>query len=335
MLRALQLAWEGFGQTYPNPPVGAVITRGGALVGEGYHRFAGGPHAEIEAIRDAGIVVDKGPESFENASMAVTLEPCSHYGKTGPCAERLAALHFNDVQIATLDPTPKVNGKGVNILRDAGVCVEGLGDTSEYARVARALMHPFWVRERSAKPYVIVKIAIGHKGTMCNDSRGALPITSDASRYMVHQLRAKVDAIAVGASTALRDNPCLDVRFGIGAKNPERRVLTRSHGFDCSTLKMFEVKAKDRGKSKVMVDATPGGFALRELAREGITSLLVEAGPTLFSAMLKASVVDELWVFQSPNTHEGIGVQDVLAENAMQLACVRDVGPDTLQVYLR
>jgi len=214
MQRALDLARRAEGRTRPNPAVGAVVVRDGEVVGEGFHPAAGEPHAEIFALREAG-------DKARGADLYVTLEPCSHQGRTGPCAEAVIAAGIGRVIIGTPDPNPLVSGRGMARMKDAGIPVVcGVLEDE-----CRRLIAPFAKHVVSGLPYLILKSAItldGFTATASGDSRW---ITNSASRLHVHRLRNRVDAIMVGIGTVLADNPQLTTRLPEGGRDPLRIVV--------------------------------------------------------------------------------------------------------------
>ena len=227
MRRALALARRGEGHTRPNPPVGAVIVRRGAVIGEGYHHAAGQPHAEIEAIRACR-------QHPRGATLYVTLEPCSTAGCTPPCTDRILAEGFARVCVGCTDPNPKHAGRGIDILRQAGIPV----DTGVCERDCRALIAPFARRITTALPWVTLKLALTLDGRLADRKGRSKWITGEPARAWVQQLRRRADAILVGAGTVMADDPELRCRLpragaawrvivdADGALSPDRRVLT-------------------------------------------------------------------------------------------------------------
>jgi diaminohydroxyphosphoribosylaminopyrimidine deaminase/5-amino-6-(5-phosphoribosylamino)uracil reductase len=265
MLRALELAERGRGSTHPNPVVGAVVVREGAVVGEGWHERAGGPHGEVVALAAAG-------ERARGATLYVTLAPCARHGRTPPCVDAVLAAGVVRVVVGVDDPTQE----GVARLRAAGVEIEVL-DLWE-ARVANEA----WLRWAAAgRPFVTYKVAVTLDGRVTlPDSRW---ISSEESRRLVHELRARSDAVAVGMGTYRADAPRLTAR-GVGAARQPRRLVFGSG----PVAEGFELVAG------------PLDAALRRLADEGVQSLLLEGGPTLATAFLREGLVDKLLVFVAP-----------------------------------
>jgi diaminohydroxyphosphoribosylaminopyrimidine deaminase/5-amino-6-(5-phosphoribosylamino)uracil reductase len=269
--RALELAERGRGTTHPNPIVGAVLVRDGEVVGEGWHERAGGPHAEVAALAAAG-------ERARGATLYVTLEPCSHHGRTPPCTDALIEAGVVRVVAGAADPNPEVDGRGLERLRGAGVEVELI---DSFAARRQNEGWRTWVRE--GRPFVTYKVAV----TL--DARVAVPgvrwVTGEESRRLVHQLRAVSDAVAVGMGTVRADDPRLDAR-GVDARRQPRRL------------------AFGRGPlpagSELELRSGPLAEELRALGAEGVQTLLLEGGPTLATAFLEAGLVDKLLVFVAP-----------------------------------
>ena len=304
MRRALALARRGWAQTAPNPMVGAVIVRDGAIVGEGFHARYGGEHAEPVALAAAG-------ERARGATMYVTLEPCAHHGKRPPCAPAVAAAGIARVVIATADPNPVATG-GAELLRASGVAVE-VGVAGDEARELNA---PFLHRFACDRPWVTLKLATSIDGAITDAARSAGWLTGAESRREVHRQRAGADAIAVGIGTVLADDPLLTVR---GVRKPRTapiRVI-----FDRSARLSLESRLVRSVKSAPIIAITDGSApareqalaragatvltvtgttdALRALKDRGVDSLYVEGGAGLAGALLDANAVDRLVIFRS------------------------------------
>jgi diaminohydroxyphosphoribosylaminopyrimidine deaminase / 5-amino-6-(5-phosphoribosylamino)uracil reductase len=272
--RALELAERGRGTTAPNPVVGAVLVRDGEVVGEGWHERPGGPHAEVAALAAAG-------ERARGATLYVTLEPCAHHGRTPPCVDAVAAAGVSRVVAAVGDPDPRTNGTGFERLRAAGIDVELAGGELEWR--ARVQNEGFRTWASLGRPFVLCKLAV----TL--DGRATVPgsrwVSGEESRRRVHELRARMDAVAVGTGTARADAPRLTAR-GVGAEcQPRRLAFGRGPLPDGSDLEL-----------------RPGPLAeeLARLADEGVQSLLLEGGPTLATAFLADELVDRLMLFVAP-----------------------------------
>jgi diaminohydroxyphosphoribosylaminopyrimidine deaminase/5-amino-6-(5-phosphoribosylamino)uracil reductase len=273
--RALELAERGRGTTHPNPVVGAVLVRDGEIVGEGWHERKGGPHAEVVALDDAG-------ERARGATLYVTMEPCAHHGTTPPCTQAVLRAGVAKVVAGSLDPNPEARG-GLDVLRAAGVDVE-LQDS--FAVRAQNEAWRTWVSKQ--RPFVVLKLA------QTLDGRVSVPgtdrwISGPDSRRRVHQLRAQVDAVAVGMGTVRVDNPQLTAR-DVGAERQPRRLVF------------------GHGPSELEVRSGPLETELRALADEGVQSLLLEGGPTLATSFLREGYVDKLLFFVAPEI-AGAGLQ--------------------------
>ncbi len=312
MQLALDLAAEGIGRTAPNPPVGAVIVRDGEVVGRGFHPRAGQPHAEVFALRDAG-------ELARGATVYVTLEPCSHFGKTPPCADALIAAGVAAVVIGTVDPNPKVAGTGIQKLRDAGIAVE----VGVLAAECQRLIAPFKKHILTGLPYSIYKAAMtldGHTATGSGDSRW---ISGEESRLRVHQLRDRVNAIVIGSGTACADDPQLTTRLPDAAGHDPLRVVVDSQlkidpacrmlTQTSSAATLIATTSTDREKISRLQKAgaevlylaplrgkVPLRELWRELGRRNVQRLLVEGGSGLAAALLAEQLIDQLIVFVAP-----------------------------------
>ncbi|MBO7393817.1 MAG: bifunctional diaminohydroxyphosphoribosylaminopyrimidine deaminase/5-amino-6-(5-phosphoribosylamino)uracil reductase RibD [Abditibacteriota bacterium] len=299
MERALELAAKG--RTSPNPKVGCVIVRDDVVVGEGFHPKAGMPHAEVYALRDAG-------DKAKGAEMYVTLEPCSHYGKTPPCANAVVAAGIRNVYVAMTDPDEKVSGRGIKILRDAGIEVE-IGDCGDKARK----LNESYIKHRTTgMPFVILKSAMTLDGRIATATGDSKWISCDKSRKFVHEMRAEVDAVLVGAGTARTDDPMLNARLENETLYPKRVVVTKSGNLP--DLKMFH----EPGETIVAV--TGGALPslncrvlraenlkdlFRRLGEEGVLSVLIEGGGETAWSALNEGVVDKVVYFYSPRLMGG------------------------------
>jgi diaminohydroxyphosphoribosylaminopyrimidine deaminase/5-amino-6-(5-phosphoribosylamino)uracil reductase len=313
MLRALELAEKGRGRTAPNPSVGAVIVKDDQVVGEGFHPKAGMPHAEVYALEQAGA-------KAQGADIYVTLEPCSHTGRTPPCARALIAAGIKRVFVAIVDPDPRVSGAGITLLREAGIAVE-VGLCRDQAA---ELIAGFSKHLRSGHPWTIYKAAMtldGHTATAVGDSRW---ISCEESRLRVHRLRNRVEAIMVGIETVLKDNPLLNVRLPHEiTRDPLRVVVDSRLRFPLQAKMLTQSSAaatliatccNDRGRINALTAAGAEVLVLPadhegrvnllalwdELGRRHIQHLLLEGGSTLATAAWKACLIDELMVFMAP-----------------------------------
>jgi diaminohydroxyphosphoribosylaminopyrimidine deaminase/5-amino-6-(5-phosphoribosylamino)uracil reductase len=273
--RALELAERGRGKTRPNPVVGALVVKDGELVGEGWHERAGGPHAEIVALEQAA-------GHARGATMIVTLEPCCFTGLTGPCCERIIEAGIARVVAAADDPNPKVSGSGLARLREAGLEVE-LAE-GELAFQARRQNEAWRTWIAAGRPFVTYKVAATLDGRVTLP--GARWLSGEASRRLVHELRASSDAVAVGMGTVLADSPRLDAR-DVGARRQPRRLA-------------FGKGPLPQG-SELELRSGPIAEELAALAKGGVQSLLLEGGPTLATAFVEADLVDKLLVFVTPH----------------------------------
>ena len=309
MARALRLAERGRYTAHPNPMVGCVLVRDGDIVGEGWHRAAGEAHAEINALRAAG-------DSANGATAYVTLEPCSHDGKTPPCAPALIDAGVAQVVIAMQDPFPAVSGSGVAALEQAGIAVRsGLMQAA-----AEALNAGFLSRVRDGRPFVRLKVGTSLDGAIAMNSGESQWITGPAARADVQRLRARSGAILTGIGTVLADDPALTVRdagVDTDGRQPVRAVLdtTLRMPLSASMLDMpgatviyctDDERQASLASAEVVKVAAQGehvdvAAVLKDLARREINDVLVEAGPTVSGAMLANRLVDELVIYQAPH----------------------------------
>jgi len=268
--RALELAERGRGTTHPNPVVGAVVVRDGEVVGEGWHERKSEPHAEVVALDAAG-------ERGRGATLYVTMEPCTHHGTTPPCTDAVLAAGVAKVVAGSLDPNPEASG-GLEVLRAAGVDVE---HADSFA--ARAVNEAWRTWVAQARPFVILKLAVTLDGRVAVP--GARWISGEESRRRVHELRAEVDAVAVGMGTVRADDPELTARDVDAHKQPRRLAFGSGPLPEGSQLELRSGKLEDE---------------LRALATEGVQSLLLEGGPSLAESFLRADLVDKLLLFVAP-----------------------------------
>ncbi len=289
MARALRLARRADFRTSPNPMVGCVIVEKGVAVGEGLHERAGGPHAEVMALRGAGA-------RARGATVYVTLEPCSHQGRTPPCTRALLAAGVRRVVIAMLDPDPRVHGSGVRLLRQRGVQVEvGVGG-EEAAELNRAYVH----QRLTGRPLVSAKFACSLDGRIATHTGESRWITGEEARRHVHRLRHENDAILVGVGTVLADDPMLNARFP-GARQPLKVVLD-SRGRTPATARVR------LGPAPLLIDRGDDLPALLAgLADRGVLSLLVEGGARVLGSFFDAGLVDRLFAYLSPSIIGGEG----------------------------
>lgn len=354
MRLALSQARHASGRTFPNPPVGAVVFRGARVLGRGYTRPAGGPHAEIVAMERAR--TRYGAAVLRGASLAVTLEPCCHAGRTGPCTEAILAAGIGRVLVGHADPNPEVRGGGLRRLRRAGVQVE----TGVLAEACRYQHRGFVSVQERRRPWVALKLAAtldGRIATRRGDSRW---ITGAAARAVVHRLRDEADAVMVGSRTAIADDPQLTVRRdGRFRRCPVRvlvdgrlavpasaKLLSDAHASRTWILTAAAAPA-GRRRSRLELGARlvdvplRGGHVdlrrgLRRLAQEGLTLLLVEGGGDLAAALLGAGLVDEIHWFAAPSLLGGdaraalgaLAVDRLADRPQLEVRSVRRVGED-------
>lgn len=348
MSLALRLAARGKGRTSPNPPVGAVVVKDGRVVGRGWHRQAGLPHAEVEALEAAG-------EAARGATLYVTLEPCNHQGRTPPCTEAILAAGVARVVFGQRDPNPRVEGGGAARLRSAGLEVaQALED--ECARFNEAWTK--WVR--TGLPFGVLKGAVSLDGRLAATSGDSKWISSEVSRRTAHRLRAAHDAILVGIGTALADDPQLTCRLP-GGRHPLRvvadsrlRLPATARMLSCpgetliASLKGAPRDARTAlegaGAEVVELPADASGRVslaalFGELGRRGVVSVLIEGGSELNAAALEAGLVDKLMIFlaprllggrSAPSLVGGQGAPTVAEGRGLRFQRVRRLGPDLL-----
>lgn len=314
MARALHLAERGRLSTFPNPRVGCVIVQHGDIVGEGWHERAGEPHAEVHALRAAGALA-------RGADVYVTLEPCSHHGRTPPCAEALIAAAPARVIVAMQDPNPLVAGRGIAALRAAGIAVE----TGLMEAPARRLNRGFVSRMQRGRPHLSLKLGASLDGRTATASGESQWITGDAARADVHRLRAEAGAVLSSSATVLADDPQLTVRNafpppsgrGETFRQPDRivldsqaRVAAGARVWAPGARRLWLVgrepmRCPDGVELLHVPLAADGrcdlGAALAALGGAGVNELLVECGPALAGALLQAGLVDELLVYLAPS----------------------------------
>lgn len=313
MKKALELAKGGWGKTNPNPLVGAVILKDGQIIASGYHEKLGCAHAEVSAFNNA-------EHDVKGGTMYVTLEPCSHYGRTPPCARAIVEAGISKVVVAMEDPNPKVSGKGISMLRDAGIEVT----TGVLEQEARKLNEIFIKYITSKKPFVIMKAAMtldGKIASVCGDSKW---ISGESSRQQVHMIRDRVAAIMVGINTVLADNPSLTTRMGTKKGSDPVRIIVDSKGIIPIDSKVINVESPagvilattlliDREKEKQLLDKGvrvlkldgPDGHVdltrlMDELYKLEIDSVLLEGGGGLNAAAINSEIVDKVMIFMAP-----------------------------------
>jgi diaminohydroxyphosphoribosylaminopyrimidine deaminase/5-amino-6-(5-phosphoribosylamino)uracil reductase len=301
MLRALELAKLGIGYVSPNPRVGCLIVHENKIIGEGWHKQYGKPHAEVNAIDS---VEDK--SLLSQATAYVSLEPCSHHGKTPPCADLFISKNIRRVVVAIEDPNPLVAGKGISKLRGEGVEVE----VGVLSKEAEELNKRFFTFIKNQRPYIILKWAQTNDGFIAPIDREPIWISNEYSRQLVHKWRTVEDAILIGSETALRDNPQLNVRDWSG-RNPVRIVIDRNLKLP-PTLNVFNGSLKTicynvsqnaelNNVHFVCVDENSFlNNVLHDLYLKNIQSVIVEGGATLLSLIIDANLWDEARIFYAP-----------------------------------
>lgn len=314
MQQALALARQAEGYTSPNPAVGAVIVKAGRVVGQGYHRRAGAPHAEVEALRAAG-------EAARGATMYVTLEPCNHHGRTPPCTQAIIEAGIAELFYAVGDPNPHIAGNGHRRLAEAGLTVHQGPCTAEAQHLNRFFFHYI----RTGRPYVVAKFAASLDGKIATRTGHSQWITGPAARQKGHSLRQVIDAILIGAGTAIADDPQLTTRLPQAKIRHPLRVVLDSRGRVPLTARLFQAglpsqtlvattsamptarqhQLGQQGVGSLILPPTPAGRVdlqalLAELGQRQIISLLVEGGNQVLGAFFEAGLVNEVWAFVAP-----------------------------------
>ena len=316
MRRAIELAREAVGSTSPNPPVGAVLVRDGRVVGEGRTQPPGGPHAEAEALRMAG-------DAARGADLYVTLEPCAHHGRTPPCIDAIIEAGVASVRVAVMDPAPHTAGRGVQLLREAGIPVTVDDGPPE----ARQLVEAFAKHVNTGLPFVVAKFAMSLDGKIASRSGDSRWISNEASRREAHRLRAEADAVMAGIGTALADDPLLTVRDApLPSRGQPLRVVVDSAGRLPASAAMLAADGatlvavaspeaaravEARGAQAVVAPGADGRVdlprLLAELGARDVTSLLVEGGAALHGALFDGGLVDKVVAFVAPVVIGGEG----------------------------
>jgi len=358
MTLALALGRRGLGNTWPNPAVGAVIVKDGVILARGWTQEGGRPHAEVEALRRAKKTAQN---ALAGATMYVTLEPCSHKGKSPPCADAIIKAGIARVVSALDDPNPEVAGKGHEKLRAEGIAVD-IGVGAEEARRAHA---GHILRVTQGRPHVLLKLAISADGKVGLAGRKPAAISGEAARQRVFQMRAQSDAIMVGIGTVLSDNPQLTCRLpGMEARSPVRVVLDAQLRVPLATSVVATVRAtptwvfasrkassmaeeilQHKGCKVFRVDDENGRLdldaVLKTLAGEGITRLMVEGGPRLAASLVAADLVDEAALIYSEKLigDDGIApLEGMPLDGLTSRLHVRNseqIGADTLEIFER
>ncbi len=351
---AIVEATRALGRTHPNPAVGALIVREGRIVGRGFHRRVGLPHAEVEAIRQAGA-------DARGATIYVTLEPHNHLGRTPPCTEAILQAGIARVVVGSIDPNPVVSGQGIARLRAAGLEVS----VGVRAAACDGLVRSFAKHITTGLPFVVLKAATTLDGKLATATGDSKWVSGEEARVLVHQWRDELDAVLIGAGTALSDNPSLTTRLaapvveGREPRNPVRVVLAGSRVLP-SQLHLWETAVtptivavgdeqadqfmplRERGVDIVPLPAVEGrvavGQLLAELGKRGVTSLMVEGGAAVHGAFLRSGLVDELRLFLAPRIAGGdalswtssLGVTAMQQSWRLENMSVTRVGSDLL-----
>ncbi|MET3683635.1 diaminohydroxyphosphoribosylaminopyrimidine deaminase/5-amino-6-(5-phosphoribosylamino)uracil reductase [Alkalibacillus flavidus] len=347
MQHAIELAKLTIGQTRPNPSVGAVVVKNGVVIGTGTHMQPGKPHAEVYALQQAG-------DQAQGATMFVTLEPCSYYGKTPPCAKAIIDAGVDKVYVATLDPNPKVAGTGVAWLREAGIDVEvGVLETE-----AQHINQTFFHYMKHQKPFVTLKTAVSMDGKTSANSGDSKWITSDEARHDVHTERHRHDAILVGSQTVLRDDPHLTTRLPHGGLNPTRIILDThlSIPLDANVLTDEEAQTiivcgqqadvANEKQINAIEQATVWRMeseridlndVLEHMTNAKLMSVYVEGGATIHSEFIQHQLFDEIHLYMAPKLIGGelskvfynqLGFDYVDDAVAITFSSVDLIGPD-------
>lgn len=306
---AINLARKGIGKVNPNPMVGAVIVKNNKIVGTGYHEKYGGKHAEINAIENAS-------ENLNGSTMYVNLEPCSHFGKTPPCVDKIIENKINKVVISSVDPNPLVQGKGVKKLRDAGIEVKvGVLDEEN-----KKLNEVFLKYIKNKKPFVVMKVAMSLDGKISTTTGQSKWISCDESRRYVHKLRSEVMSILVGINTVIKDNPMLDCRLE-NCKNPIRIIVD-------TTLKIpIDSKIVSSSKSIRTIVVTT------EHANRNVMKLLEDKGVEILTVNLKNNLVD---LKETINKLGELNIDSILIEggSSLNFSAINENIVDKIQVYV-
>lgn len=314
MERALELAARGCGFVNPNPMVGAVITKNNQIIGEGYHEYYGGPHAEVNAFKNA-------TDDVTGATIYVTMEPCNHHGKTPPCTEKIIENKISRVVIGTTDPNELVDGKGIARLKQAGISVALINN--QLGQQAQQLNEIYNHFIKTKKPFIALKTAMTLDGKIATKDGHSKWVTGEMSRAKVHELRHQYTAIMVGVETVIADDPELSDRSKFENKKNPLRIIVDSNGrtpgsakiFNTSSTKtiiatteyaskQFVEEAKHKGAEVIVCPAKSNrvdlGFLLQELGKRQIDSILVEGGGTLNFSMIEDGLAHKIFVFVAP-----------------------------------
>lgn len=327
MQRCLQLAQNGLGTTYPNPLVGSVIvSENDEIIGEGWHLKSGEPHAEVNAVSDAEKKSYDG-DAFAKATIYVNLEPCSHTGKTPPCASMIIQKGFKKVVVGTLDPHDKVAGKGVALLKEAGIeVVVGILENE-----CNELNKRFFTFHRKQRPYIILKWAETSDGFIAPETKNKQKpvwITNPYSRQVSHQLRAQENAILVGAKTVIDDNPSLTCRDWSG-NNPTRVILDSRN----SITSDYQVMDDAAPTLKLELSSSDTLEILNSLYQNDIQSVIIEGGTTTIQSFIDAGLWDEAYQFMGTDVLFHQGLQAPVLSGDYSMLSRKMIANDVLKTY--
>lgn len=356
MQKCLELAKQGTGKVSPNPRVGALVVKDGEIISQGWHKEFGKAHAEVNAIKNAGDI------DFSECSIFVNLEPCSHKGKTPPCADLIIEKGFKKVYIGMKDPNPLVSGRGIKKLMDAGIEVQ----TGILEEECKWLNRTFIKSIKEGKPYIVAKTAQSIDSNIALKSGESKWISGEESRKVVHELRAEFDAVMIGRNTALNDNPQLNVR-DVDGVDPYRIIIdkdlklplelkifrenVRKSTIVCCTAESLKSKKADLlrlgGVKLLPVHLDGDKFNLNDLLSKlhdefKIASILVEGGSLLLSSFAEKNLIDEYHVFMAPvlmgqgiHTFDGLNIKKMKDKIPFKLRSVEKCGNDLHIIYLK
>ena len=329
MRLALCQGRKGLGKTSPNPAVGAVVVRDGVILSIGWHKEAGGPHAEIEALAALPSI-----SCAKGATLYVTLEPCSTHGRTSPCTEAIIGAKLARVVIGSIDVNPKHQGRGIELLRNAGIEVKTSVLEGECSRLNVGFNK--WIS--SGQPWIIGKFAQTLDGRITRPPGESRWLTNNRSLRLTHRLRSTVDAILVGAETIRKDNPRLTARPNQGRSQPWRIILTRSGNIPPNAHVLTDA-FRDR---TIVYRNVEWADLLKELGSKGITRLLVEGGGATLGQLLDLNLLDEIWCFIAPlltggnkPSVGGVGAESIGVARSLDPIRFKRVGDDILIIAAR
>ena len=327
--RAFYLAQKGIGSVAPNPMVGCVIVKNENIIGEGYHKKFGKPHAEINAIKNV-----KNKKTIEGSSIYITLEPCSHYGKTPPCVDEIINYKPKEVIISNKDPNPKINGKGIKKLKENNInVIEGIHEA-----IGKELNKRFFLNQKYKIPYVVLKWAETKDGFIAKTNGESKWISNDVSRTLVHKWRSEESGILIGVQTAIKDNPKLTVRRWKG-KNPIRIIIDPNNKLQ-NTAKVLKEKpvtliynttTTKKRESNYFININPFSIhnIIQDIYKKGISSIIVEGGTKTINYFIDSNLWHEARIFVSNKKFEkGIIAPNLNIENVNK----EDINGDELYI---